>query len=254
MNAFARHSIKAVCLDAAGTLFRPRGSVGGIYARFARAHGLPATAGLAGELERRFREQFAAMPPPAYRPDAPAHNQAVDRLWWREIVTAVMGDPGPGDFEAFFDAVFDAFADPALWELYPGTLDVLDRLRAGGLRLAIISNFDARLMSICRGLRLGERVEAIVYSSGVGAAKPDARIFRHALARLGVPAAAALHVGDSLRADVEGARAAGLQAIHLHRDAPAPVRQHAGGWPSIGDLRELPALLLPARADDATGP
>ena len=45
------------------------------------------------------------------------------------------------------------------------------------------------------------------------AAKPDARIFQLALARLGVDAASAVYVGDDRARDVEGARAAGLRAI-----------------------------------------
>ena len=73
----------------------------------------------------------------------------------------------------------------------------------------------------------------------VGVAKPDPEIFRLALDALGVPAGGAvLHVGDSLRYDVAGALAAGLQPVHMdpYGFCPAPdghphVRSLAG-WPA----------------------
>jgi putative hydrolase of the HAD superfamily len=71
----------------------------------------------------------------------------------------------------------------------------------------------------------------------VGAAKPDPAIFARGLALAGVPAADAWHVGDSLREDVEGALAAGVQPVLLARAgapvAPAGVRV----IPSLEELR-----------------
>ena len=55
-------------------------------------------------------------------------------------------------------------------------------------------------------------VDAVVISAEQGAAKPDPAIFRAALERLGAAADDAMHVGDSVEPDVEGARAAGLEA------------------------------------------
>ncbi|WP_290652970.1 HAD-IA family hydrolase [Aquisalimonas sp.] len=235
-------AIEAVCLDAAGTLFRPREAVGAIYARYAVAHGLSAFPGLAATLEARFRAGFAAMPAPAYRPGAPAHNAAVDRAWWGQLVRRVMADLGPLEFDAFFDAVYAAFADPALWCTYPETLAVLTRLQTAGVPTAIVSNFDARLLPICRGLGLESRVGAIVYSAGVGVAKPDPAIFRHALERLGAVADATLHVGDSFREDVQGAQAAGLHALHLQRaGADAGLAADSG---IIHDLAGLQRFVL----------
>jgi putative hydrolase of the HAD superfamily len=56
-------------------------------------------------------------------------------------------------------------------------------------------------------------VEAIFDSTVVGVAKPDPRIFEMALDAVAVPAAHAIHVGDTPGADVVGARAAGVRPV-----------------------------------------
>ena len=52
----------------------------------------------------------------------------------------------------------------------------------------------------------------------VGAAKPDKRIFERALSLACVKADEALHVGDSLKDDLGGARGAGIDALFLNRN------------------------------------
>jgi putative hydrolase of the HAD superfamily len=79
----------------------------------------------------------------------------------------------------------------------------------------VVSNFDRRLMAILDGLGLAALLDAIVLPSDAGAAKPSPRIFHFALERLGVPARRALYVGDDAAHDVEGARRAGLQSLHV---------------------------------------
>jgi len=83
----------------------------------------------------------------------------------------------------------------------------------------------------------GVPVSVIVDSAVVGVAKPDPAIFRIALDALGVLAdRSVLHVGDSLRYDVAGAHAAGLQPVHMdpYGFCPAP-----DGHPHIRSLAEL---------------
>ena len=108
-----------------------------------------------------------------------------------------------------------------------------------------------------------------VASAELGAAKPERAIFEHALALAGVGAERAWHVGDDLRDDVEGARAAGIRAVLLARGgSPArravrrrPASRSCGAWtncppssraptPSLyGPDVELPASLPgPSRA------
>jgi len=84
--------------------------------------------------------------------------------------------------------------------------------------------------------RPGVPVDAVIDSTIVGASKPDQRIFRVALRHAGAQATAAVHVGDMLWADVDGASRAGIPAVHLDPARACRARQHrhvrslAGIW------------------------
>jgi putative hydrolase of the HAD superfamily len=85
---------------------------------------------------------------------------------------------------------------------------------------------------------LAELVDGVVSSATVGAAKPAPVLFEAALAAAGCSAADALHVGDSLSKDVEGASQAGIAAVLLDRNAERPQAPAR-----IESLAELPALI-----------
>ena len=223
--------IKAVSFDAAGTLFRVRGSVGAAYAAVAARHGVRVDA---GEIEARFRSAFRGMPPMCFPGSADAELPERERAWWRQVVKTAVDAYRFGDFEPFFDDLFEHFARAEAWELFADVTPTLSALQARGLRLALVSNFDARLERICEGLGIARCFKVMAISSRVGRAKPDPRIFGFALEHLGLAAAEAVHVGDSETEDLEGARAAGLRSILIQRDASLSESSER-----IRDLREL---------------
>ncbi|MEA2253020.1 MAG: hypothetical protein QOG70_3262, partial [Solirubrobacteraceae bacterium] len=108
------------------------------------------------------------------------------------------------------DDVLEALLASIRFNAYPEVPEALARLRAGGARLAVVSNWDVSLHDVLERTGLRPLVDAVVISAEVGVAKPQPAIFHAALERLGATAADALHVGDSLELDVAGARAAGL--------------------------------------------
>ena len=112
---------------------------------------------------------------------------------------------------------------------------MLTSLRERGVVLAVVSNFDSRLIPLLDGLGLAAFFDAVVCSGEAGAAKPDGAIFTHALAVLGVEASEALHVGDNPEADYDGARAAGLEALLVDRGAAA---NHTGVITDLGGILE----------------
>lgn len=130
------------------------------------------------------------------------------------------------------------------------SIDALPEIAATGVKLAIVSNSDGSveqrlaeegIAQVGRGP--GTRVEAVVDSAIVGAAKPDPRIFEAALAAVSVPAAQVIHIGDSVSADVVGARAAGLRAIHLDPFLNCDLLDHE----HIRSLREVVGLIEASR-------
>lgn len=231
------YPIEAVTFDAAGTLIRVADPVGETYARLARDVG----ARLApAALDAAFRDVFPCMPPMAF-PDVPSSKLAeAERAWWRDLVARVVGRAGGvAEFEKYFDALFRHYASGAAWRAYPEVHDVLESLRARGLRLAVVSNFDSRLAPILRDLGIAPLVDTVIHSTACGAAKPDARIFESALDALDATPEIALHVGDNLDADYHGALSAGMRAVHLRR-REGPV---AADIPTVQDLAELETFL-----------
>lgn len=115
------------------------------------------------------------------------------------------------------------------WSAFGDAAACLDTLQSAGLRVAVVSNVDSdwqrRKLARCG---LGGYFDVIVGPDTLGVGKPDPRTFHHACHALGVAPAAALHVGDQIVSDVEGALAAGLAAAWLTRgptsaDGPLPA-------------------------------
>jgi putative hydrolase of the HAD superfamily len=232
-------ALAAVTLDAGGTLFAVAEPVGVTYARVAGRHGISLDP---RALERGFHEAFAGAPPLAFPGASPTRLAEHERAWWYTVVRRAFGEAATArDFDACFGELFAYYARPEAWRVFPEVRDVLGELRQAGMRLAVVSNFDRRLLGLLAGLELAPLVHHTVCSAGVGAAKPDPRIFRVALARLGAAPRGTLHVGDSVGRDIEGARAAGLHAVLLDRDGRRPALPP--DVPSVTTLVELPALV-----------
>ena len=145
-----------------------------------------------------------------------------------EIVATTLGVPV--GVEVLLEAIeFAPFGDVA---------PALHALRSRGARLVVVSNWDVSLHEALAQTGLDALVDAAVSSAEAGAAKPDPAIFAHALALAGVPADRAWHVGDSIEADVEGARAAGLRPVLIAREGSPPA---PGGVRVVRSLVELAA-------------
>lgn len=97
--------------------------------------------------------------------------------------------------------------------LRPGAHEVLDCLRQAGQKVALVSNTPPTSHGILDRLDLRRRFDAVVFSCDVGFLKPDPRIFRHALEKLGEAAEASVIVGDKIRTDILGGAILGMMSI-----------------------------------------
>jgi len=132
----------------------------------------------------------------------------------------------------------------------PGTAEGLRALADLGVPMGVVSNADGRLQGALASLGLchvpggaepaaGVPVGVVVDSTRAGVAKPDPAIFRLAVESLDVPASpAVLHVGDSLRSDVDGALAAGLQPVHFDPYGTCPTPGGHAHTTSLADLAQ----------------
>jgi putative hydrolase of the HAD superfamily len=231
---FQPDSLDVVFLDAAGTLFEVRGSVGRIYSEVARRYGVDASP---HKLEEAFTEAFRRKSLEGIPPEGGENRTAREKRWWLEIVQEVFAGRMPdATLRRYFEEVFEAFRKADAWRLFRDTHISLERLRGSGYRLGIISNFDSRLSDLLINLGIGSLFEHVTISWCVGAAKPDSKIFRSALQAMNVPAARAMHVGDSLHEDFAGAQQAGLAAVLLDR------RNLHSGWKVGWRIRSLSEL------------
>ena len=107
---------------------------------------------------------------------------------------------------------------PEMLILGPLTRALLEDVQEAGIPVAIVTNGGSAMQSRkidASGLR--GLVDAVIISEELGVAKPDPRIFEHALAQIGAAAAASLFVGDNPEADILGAKGAGMRAAWLRR-------------------------------------
>ena len=125
------------------------------------------------------------------------------------------------------------------FEAYPDAPPALRALREAGLTLVVASNWDCALPDWLDAAGLLELMDGVVTSAEAGVVKPAPGIFEKALEVAGVAPHAAVHVGDSLSNDVEGARAAGLRAVLVARDGESPE-----GVEAVRSLAEVPSLIL----------
>ena len=110
---------------------------------------------------------------------------------------------------------------------YPDAAPALEALRARGLRIVCLSNWDVSLTEVLEGCGLDEHLDGAVSSAEAGASKPDPAPFRIALEVAECEPSEALHVGDTADEDLAGAAAADVSALLLDRTGQASAPEGA---------------------------
>ena len=220
--------LRAVLFDVDFTLCRPGPELSAErYARIASRHGVT----LDPKLYEQARE--AAVLNLKRHPEL-LHD---DSIWHRSTEEIFTGMGGPEEVAAECATEIErGWEVSENFELYEDALPALTELRDAGLSIGLVSNGIRDLTEFVAHHRLD--VDAIGDSRSHGRVKPHPTIFQAALGLLGVRAADAVMVGDSLEEDIEGARALGLRAILIDREERHPEVEDR-----LTDLLGLPAAL-----------
>lgn len=231
---------RLVCLDAGFTLLSPRRTLAQSLAGVLEQHGH--VIGQA-ELQAAWEAADAWFWDDYHRPDnATWTDDALIEATWRDYHTLMLRELGMDQQRELLDLVLESQFAPDAWEVYPDVAPMLAELRDAGLAIGVVSDWGSNLEGIIASLGLDGSLDFVLASGAAGVAKPDPAFFRMALARAGADAGQALMVGDSYRADVLGARAAGMDGVLLDRAGDATVDD----VPVIRSLAELPSLVRAA--------
>jgi len=223
-------NIRALTFDAAQTLLHPEPSVGETYREVMRAHGLDYDA---ASLQSGFQRSFSSVKKDWSIRD----GEARERAYWRAVaLESIRGlDPQPADFDSLFAELWDVFAEGSRWRVAAGAHYTLKALRERGHALCLLSNWDSRVRRVLDETRLAPLLDELFISSEVGYDKPDPRIFQHVECKLGLEPSQILHIGDSLKHDIQGARSAGWHAMQ--------ITEKPSGTPGPSTIRSLGELL-----------
>jgi len=233
-NALPAELPEIISLDALGTLIEVVDPVGGLVEALA-------TRGVTVSAEEASQGLAAEMS--YYRANSPlaGSEQALDLL--RDRSTEVLTEALPPSASVIgFEQMREALGEAVRFAPFPEVHSVLDRLRAEGLRLVIVSNWDISLHDVLDETGLRERVDAVVTSAEEGLAKPDPELIRRAVRRVGGDSESTLwHVGDDPASDLELARAARVPGVLIDR------YQQYGDLADVAVLDSLSGLLADGR-------
>ncbi len=216
---------QVIFLDAVGTLFNVEASVGDVYGHLASQQGVNTDP---NALNQAFFQAFATAVPMAFPEAAVEQIPRLEYQWWEAIAIETFKAVGVfqqfSDFSQFFAQLYDHFATAQPWCVYPDVEPMLRLWQNQGIELGVLSNFDSRLYPVLSALNLDSFFTSVTISTTVGAAKPAPEIFHAALQKHGCSAEAAVHIGDSVSADYQGAKKAGMRAIIVNREQDQTVR------------------------------
>jgi putative hydrolase of the HAD superfamily len=179
-------------------------------------------------------------PSPASQDPRPFSQARVDAHWTEYHRRVIEGCSPDADAQRLAPLVYRGFARRIGWRVYDDVVGILDHLHERGISAGVISNWTGDLEDVLGVVGLNERFDVVIDSARFGHEKPHAPIFSEALRRAGIEARHAVHVGDSVEADVGGALASGLRAVLLdrhdrHRDFDLA--------PRVSSLMQITALL-----------
>jgi putative hydrolase of the HAD superfamily len=249
--------IKLVLFDVGSTLLTPHPSVGEVYAEVAVRHGYTCDA---HQLEAEFRHVFGQLQQENRKLGIDCYGTTDEqaRRFWKQIVLQTFeraglesADDTSAEFHQFFDDVYDEFVSADRYRMEPDVVETMQWLKAEGVQVGILSNWDNRLRSILQHMPFFSLIDVLMVSAEVGREKPDPEFFDVAFQEANVLPEQTLHIGDSWDDDIEGAEAAGCFCA-WYRPGDKSITPPEGRTPpknllgiirTLSEVRELLAAL-----------
>ncbi len=201
-------SIKLVTFDAGGTLLHPYPSVGAVYQKVLKQHGLdyPIDA-----LNENVSSAFRTIS----KDSSILDGESRELSFWKDIVAASIAPfkQQPKNFDNLFHDLWNEFSSGSCWRVSEGTHETLQALKDAGPTIALLTNWDGRVHNVIRETELSPYFDHSFVSSEIGLEKPDLQIFRHVENATGISSNQILHIGDSIKHDIVGATEAGWNAL-----------------------------------------
>ncbi|MCH6256649.1 HAD-IA family hydrolase [Puniceicoccaceae bacterium K14] len=221
-----------ISFDAAGTLFHPYPSVGAIYRKVALKHDLDYKE---DDLNRGFAYAFKKIS----KDDSILDGEARELSFWRNVVGASIEqfEQKPQNFDALFRDMWETFSHGEQWRASSGAFETLEALRNQGFKIALLTNWDSRVRRVLKENGFERLFDYLFISSEIGHEKPDVETFRHVELATSLKPKDILHVGDSLKHDIEGATKAGWTSVLIGNQAAASTIEYIEQIPDI--LRHL---------------
>jgi len=221
-------SAATICFDATGTLIEATVSVGEVYHRVAREHGVDLPAWRLDDAFRRVLRHAA----PRGLEGATREERCTNEVeWWfdriRQTFQATDSTARFDDFRAFAQTLFDFYACGDAWRPREGILEALAQLRNHDCFLAVTSNFDHRLPKILEMLDLAQFFPMIEIPCEGARVKPDRAIFESVARASNRPLDSLVYVGDDTPEVLEAIAAHGLRVVDI-REVPKSA--------ALGDL------------------
>jgi putative hydrolase of the HAD superfamily len=225
----------AVFFDAGETLVHPHPTFPDLFATILKREGHPIDPEVISEKIHVVSDRFARA---ATENELWTTTPEKSRAFWHDVYRIFLTEVGL-PFDGLADVLYREFTDIANYRVFDDVPPVLDRLEAAGLSLGVVSNFEEWLERLLERLGMTRYFDVRVISGVEGFEKPDPRIFRLALERVGVTAQESVYVGDNPVFDVEPAAALGMFPVLIDRRGRHP--DAAGS--RITSMEDLPALI-----------
>ncbi|CAI5479083.1 unnamed protein product [Closterium sp. Yama58-4] len=188
---------RALLVDAMGTLIDTSEPEHKVYETVGQKYGVSLSA---EEILRRYRTAYSK----PWRGALRYEGEALP--FWHHIISESTGCSNP----SYAEELHGYYATQTAWRLSdPHAHEAFAAIRQAGIKVAVVSNFDSRLRSVLQSLGCLNCFDAVAVSAEVRAEKPCGKIFHAACDMLNVRPDEVVHVGDSWKNDIGGAKAAG---------------------------------------------